>query len=250
MELYVPFFQYPRLTEFEDVESWRVVCPDHAMKTGDILIFSASGILSSAIKAFSATNWNHIGMVCWVELTKHDGSTEIDLFCFELGSEVYTDLMTMKGSDKAVRLVRLADISHMYDLIALRRLNFTRTSQFCDRFQDFMLKWKGTPFPSTFNLLKTHFLSGPFPDDNVTCSQLAAEMLRELDIYEPKFDTSQVEPSHFSSESKAFPDYIFDGEEVVVFKNNAWLKKRIIYVVTIVLILTLILVLIFLKLRR
>ena len=126
MKMYAPFFQYPALVEHEDIDTWKVIDPNSSIKTGDVLLFSASGILSTVIKTFSGSKWSHVGMACWCELKMKDGSVKTDLCCYEMGSQPYTDLLTRKIVEKGVRLVRLADIAVMYDLIAVRRINRDR----------------------------------------------------------------------------------------------------------------------------
>lgn len=126
MKMYAPFFQYPALVEHEDIDTWKVIDPNSSIRTGDVLLFSASGILSTVIKTFSGSKWSHVGMACWCELKMKDGTVKTDLCCYEMGSQPYTDLLTRKIVEKGVRLVRLADIAVMYDLIAVRKINRNR----------------------------------------------------------------------------------------------------------------------------
>ncbi len=120
MDLFVPFFKYPIAKEFTTIKSWKVIDPPETVRTGDLLLFSGSGFLSSGIKFFTASRWNHVGMAVWCELTDYHGRVTVDMFCFEAGSQPFTDLITRKYVDKGVRLVRFSDIAGMYDLVYWR----------------------------------------------------------------------------------------------------------------------------------
>ncbi len=243
MELHVPFFKHPKKGEFEDIKSWKVIDPKRAMRTGDVLNFSCSAFLSTGIKFFTASRWNHAGMVCWLKLKLYDGTEKIELFCFELGSQNYTDLMTGKIVDKRVRLVRLADIAIMYDLISVRRLNFNRPDDFSSKFQEFMIKHAGEPFiKSIFNLLKVYLFTPGAIDKETTCSQLIGQMFTAMGISELDFDPSQLTPWHYSNEAEVFPDKTWIGPEIVIYKNNEWIRIRNNFIIIIIIILVVLLI--------
>lgn len=250
MEFYVPFFKCPKIQEFVDVKSWRVIDPDECIRTGDILLFSNSSFMSSTIKFITHSRWNHIGMVCWCEMFHTDGTTTVDVFSFELGSQPYTDLMTGKMADKEVRLVRLADISNMYDVIAVRKLNSRRrtTNQkilWSENFMNFMWKWKKTPFYDPKILLKVHFISAGAPDNQTTCSAIAGLMLDYMDVFKLHFDPSQLAPRDFASDARAFPDHVFLGPEKIIYKDEKWINARLRFIcIVFILILLIVIVLI------
>jgi hypothetical protein len=251
MELYVPFFPYPRVEEFADIVAWRVIDPIEKIRTGDILLFSGSGFVSNVIKIFTISRWNHIGMACWCELKHKSGKTSVEFFCFELGSQPYTDLMTRKIMDKKVRLVRLADISGMYDCIAYRGLNIKRDSDFPSRFKKFMLKYSGTPFiTSALRLAKIHLITPGAKDNETTCSILTGKMIHELGFYKINYCPSQLAPDHFSSSSQAFPDSLWKGKEVVIYRDSKWIKARLVFITLIVIILIALIYVIFMKSQR
>lgn len=261
MEFEVPFFEHVETNDYENVESWRALpyrSRDDTMKTGDILFFSGSSLMSSGLKFFTFSRWNHIGMVCWVELTykksPEDESSDsprksIDMYCFELGSQPYTDLMSKKKIDKGVRLVRLADITLMYDVIALRRIKAKRTKEWMDKFQKFMIDWNKTPFFSFKTTVKAYYVTPGSNKNETTCAQLTANMLKHMEVNKTDFDTSQVSPEHFTCDSKAFDDNIFLGPEVVIYRDNGKINVRLIFVV-IVLVFIFILIMVISKQRK
>jgi len=251
MDFYVPFFKYPDHVEYENIKSWKVIDIKYKIRTGDVLLFSSSNIISSGIKFFTASRWNHAGMVCWLKVIMKDGSSKIDLYCFELGSCNFTDLVTRNIVDKGIRLVRLADIALMYDLIAVRRLSYERPPDFAQKYQQFILKWIGKPFIKSFTTLARAYLLYPgFPDGEYTCVQFIAIMMDELGIYPIGFDASQLTPGHYIEQCEAFPKELFLGQEIVLFKDNRLINNRMYFIMIIIIILVLILFLIYKRRRR
>lgn len=246
MEFYVPFFKYPTIVEFNDIKSWKVINPDKPIKTGDVFLFSGSSLLSSVIKMFTRSKWNHIGMACWCELEHTDGRKTMDLFSFELGSQPYTDLMTREIADKEVRLVRLADIAEMYDMIAFRRMNTKRGpvdgEDWCSRFRDFMWEWKKTPFFDFTVLLKAQYITPGAPTNQTTCAQIAAQMFDRMNIHKLNFDPSQLCPDDYSSSSRAFPETIFIGKETIIYRNPKWIRARFIFILVVLIVVIVILI--------
>lgn len=247
MEFYVPFFQYPDIREFSDVKTWRVIDPDQCIRTGDILLFSASGLMSSIIKLFTISQWCHIGMACWCEMEHKDGRKTVDIFSFELGSQPYTDLMTRKLADREVRLVRFADIAGMYDMVAVRKLNSSRRTTaekelWSEKFQSFMLKWKKTPFFDISILIKNNLLTCGAPDNQTTCSQIAGKMLDHMGIFKLNFDPSQLCPDDFGGHSKAFPETVFKGREAIIYRHDRWINARLFFIFLVLLVIIIIIV--------
>jgi hypothetical protein len=236
MDFFVPFFKYPIVKEFTKIKSWRVIDPPEAIRTGDLLLFSASGFLSSTIKLFSASRWNHVGMAVWCELIDYQNRTSIDLFCFEAGSQPFTDLMTRKYVDQGVRLVRFSDIAGMYDLVYHRGLTVHRDDTWAQRFENFMLRWKGVPFMKSYVTLAWSFLVTPATvRRQVTCSMLTAHMFNEMGVY-----PIRVNP-------KAFPEEVFTGPEKLIWTDNRWINARLVF--SIIILITLIIIVIMLVLE-
>jgi hypothetical protein len=245
MDFFVPFFKYPIVREFTRIKSWRVIDPPEAIRTGDLLLFSASGFLSSTIKLFSASRWNHVGMAVWCELTDYQNRTTIDLFCFEAGSQPFTDLMTRKYVDQGVRLVRFSDIAGMYDLVYHRGLTVHRDKTWARRFQEFMFRWKGVPFMRSYVTLARSFLLKPCTvKREVTCSMLTAHMFDEMGVHPINFNPSQISPSDYLSRAKAFPQSVFTGPEKLIWTDNRWINARLVF--SIIILVTLIIIVIML----
>lgn len=247
MDFHVPFFKYPELDEYSDVEGWEVVDPIRSIRTGDILLFSGSGAISTFIKFFTGTKWNHVGMATWIKIYLTNGREIIDLYCLELGSDYYTDLMTRKKVDGKVRLVRLANIAVMYDMISIRRLKFTRPVNFAAKFQEFALRHKGRKFPDATELMQSYMISAKKPNKRVTCAQLTALMLDEMGVYPLKFNPTQIAPSDFDTSSKAYPDSVFMGPSTILYRDD---KKATIRVRYVVIVLVVVVVLMLIKLRK
>ena len=122
--------------------------PQVEWRTGDIILFSGSGINSLVIRLFTNSVWSHVGVVCWIELLYHNGKREVELFSFELGSKAYEDLMTGQDAQLKVRLVRLQTILKMYDMVAIRKLKLpSRTPKqsraWSKKFQKYAWKMRG-----------------------------------------------------------------------------------------------------------
>lgn len=238
MDLFVPFFKYPIAKEFTKIKSWKVIDPPEAIRTGDLLLFSASGFLSSIIKFFSASKWNHVGMAVWCELQDYKGKTTIDLFCFEAGSQPFTDLITRKYVDQGVRLVRFSDIAGMYDLVYHRGLTVHRDRHWARKFEDFMMRWKGIPFMRSYVTLAYCYLLTPVKvEKEVTCSFLTAIMFDELKVTPINFNPAQLSPSDYCHTAKAFPQSIFTGPERLIYSDNRWINARVTFVTIILIIL-------------
>jgi len=247
MEIHTAFYDQGEVLDYENVLEWNVTdqveketnTGINKIRTGDILLFSASGILSSVIKAFTFSKWNHIGIACWCHLKMDDGSEKTELFCYEMGSQPYQDLITKKVIDKGVRLVRLGNIAEMYDLISVRKIVRGKDWKL-ERLPEFMDKWKDTPFPKVFVLLKAYAIRPGYAKGQVTCAQLTALMLHHMKVIKLNFDPSQLTPGHFADGSKAFSDSIFIGKEYIIHKDDKWLKKRQYFIFAIVIILIII----------
>jgi len=247
MEIHVPFFNRDKIIEYENIVEWNPIDIDEDIKTGDLLLFSSTGLLSSTIKAFTFSKWNHIGIACWCNLLMKDGSIKQDLFCYEMGSQEYEDLMTRTVVDKGVRLVRLANIAEMYDLIAVRKINrrfIKGDDSFINEFKNFMQKWKSLPFPNPLTLLKAYVFKPGYDNGQVTCAHLSALMLEHMKLIELNMDPSQLSPGHFSHESRTFPDDIYLDKETIIYRDTRWLEKRQLFIFVIVIVLIIILILI------
>lgn len=241
MELHVPFFKYPEAVEFHDVIDWKVINPNRTIKTGDVFLFSGSALASSIIKLFTRSRWCHVGMACWCELKLKNGKTITDLYCFELGSQPYTCLMTRKLVDMGVRLVRFADISEMYDLIAVRKLNIARGPDWCDKFTVFMSEWKSTPFFALPTLIKSYLIYPGAPETETTCSQITAMMLDHMGVHKLNFDPSQLSPDDYASHGTALGDTVFKGKERIIYIDNRLLRSRVVLVSVVLIVVLLIL---------
>tara|TARA_R110002072_G_scaffold45565_5_gene126846 strand:- start:34101 stop:34970 length:870 start_codon:yes stop_codon:yes gene_type:complete len=246
--------------DFKGVVSWRVLDPQTKYRTGDILLFSGSGWASLVIKTFTASIWSHIGMVCWVEMTYRDGRTKVDLFSFELGSCDYVDLMTGLVANKRVRIVKLSTIAKMYDLITVRKLNLPdrnakEARAWARRFQKFAWSNRQKPFFDLNVMLSNHFISSGGADvKQTTCSQLAANMLLYMGVYKHDFDTSQVQPGDFSSHKNSFPmragTPILYGKEIIIYKDHAKIRRRLGWIILIIVVLVLIVIYILVRVYR
>lgn len=259
MEFYLPFFKYPEKTHFSLVKSWKVVDPPQWLRTGDILLFSGSSFVSSTIKLFTNSRWNHAGMACWCELTMYDGQKKIDLFSFELGSQKFTDLMTKQPVCMGVRLVRLGDIASMYDVISVRRLNRRNKynnqgekvpsdgEEWAQRFEKYARKWSETPYFGFQSLVKTYLFRPESPPGQSTCAHITTKMIEAMGVYPLDFDAAQVYPEAFTKDSLVFPKEIFDGHDRIIYRDSAKINARLIFLVSVILIIIFIFFVLYLK---
>lgn len=251
MDLFVPFFKYPVVKEFTKIKSWKVTDPPQAVRTGDLLLFSGSGFLSSGIKFFTASRWNHVGMAVWCELQDYNGKTTIDLFCFEAGSQPFTDLITRKYVDKGVRLVRFSDIAGMYDLVYHRGLTVHRDKYWATRFEEFILRYKGVPFMKSYVRLACCYLfSAAEVKGEVTCSMLTAIMFDEMKVTPINFNPSQLSPSDYIHTAKAFPQKLFTGPETVIYSDNRWINARLAFAIVILIVLIIVVIVLIFEVYR
>jgi len=246
MEFYLPFFKYRPVKGFELIKSWRVIDPEGWIRTGDLILFSGSSFISSGIKFFTTSRWNHCGAACWCELTDIHGDKRIDLFCFELGSQAFVDLITKRPMCLGVRLARVADITSMYDIVAVRKLNRQNKFSTFDghgwaaKFEAFAMRWSQTPYFDTSSVIRTYLFRSESPKGGSTCAHIMAKMLDEMGVYPLDFDAAQVYPDAFTAAGMAFPAEIFDGPERVVYRDVTKINTRLIFLVVVLIILIII----------
>lgn len=231
--------------------------PQVEWRTGDIILFSGSGINSLVIRLFTNSVWSHVGVVCWIELLYHNGKREVELFSFELGSKAYEDLMTGQDAQLKVRLVRLQTILKMYDMVAIRKLKLpSRTPKqsraWSKKFQKYAWKMRGKPFHSFSTMLNNHFIEAGADEGETTCAQTTGELLKHLGVFDIDFDLSQLNPQDFASGKRTFGKEIFASREKIIYLDNKNIVRRFlkIMIVMIVVILLLIILLIYGLKRR
>lgn len=218
--------------DFSEVKSWRVVDPQKKWRTGDVILFSGSGINSLVIRLFTNSIWSHVGVVCWIELLYFDGRMRTEIFSFELGSKAYEDLMTGEEAPLKVRLVPLKDILKMYDLVAIRPLDLPLRSskesrRWSRKFQKYAWSMRGKSFHSISTMLNNHFIEPGADEQETTCAQTTGELLKHMGVYELNFDPSQLNPQDFAYGKRTFGKEIFKGRETIIYIDNKNMIKRL-----------------------
>ena len=124
------------------------------LDTGDIVLFSGKGHISSAIKWFTAGKWSHVGMVI--------RSSEWDMLLL-WESTTLSNLKTIDNAHKeGVQTVFLSERVATYDGdIGVRRLSVERTPQMIEDLKAFRAMVKDRPYEeSKWELIKSA-LDGP-----------------------------------------------------------------------------------------
>ena len=161
------------MTRYEDIRD----CLD----TGDIVLFSGTGPVSTGIKVGTQSPWSHVGMVVRV-----DDPTLVLVYQSTTLSKVkdYIDNMPKQGVQINVLSQCVASYSGR---IALRRLEVVRSPAMREVLNDFREDMKGRPYEtSKLELLRSAY-DGPFGSNcedlsSLFCSELVAEAYQRMGL--------------------------------------------------------------------
>jgi hypothetical protein len=172
-----------------------------SLETGDIVLFSGKGGISSAIKWFTASGWSHVGMVLrlpeWNMVLLWESTTLGNL-------KDVTDRKAKQG----VQLVALSERVATYKgEVSVRHLKVNRTDHMKRALLDFRKQVKNRPYEkSRIELIKAAY-DGPLGENiedlsSLFCSELVAEAYQRLGLLsEPPRSkpSNEYTPKDFSS---------------------------------------------------
>ena len=169
------------------------------LQTGDIVLFSGKGGLSTGIKWFTASRWSHLGMVV--------RPTDFDVVLLWEASPItdIKDIMTGK-THKGVRLVALSERIQTYEgEVSVRLLNVEREPKMLNALNRLRKEFKRRPFETDILELLKSAWDGPFgqnePDlSSLFCSELVAEAYQVMGLLNKRKPSNEYTPRDFSEE--------------------------------------------------
>lgn len=165
--------------------------------TGDIILFSGKGGISSLIKRFTMSRWSHIGMVV--------RAAEWDMVLLWESTTLSTivDLETQTAR-KGVQLVPLSDRVAGYDgEMAVRRLGPAPAAPQIAALVELRHEVKGRPYEeSELELLRSAYdgLAGANVEDlsSLFCSELVAEAYQRMGLLGEETPSNEYTPKDFA----------------------------------------------------
>lgn len=170
--------------------------------TGDIVLFSGKGQISTGIKWITNSKWSHVGMALrlpqqWNMLLLWESTTLSNI----------ADLRSGKAR-KGVQLVPLSERLRLYDGgVSVRHLMIDRTDDMLEALRKFRDDVKGKPYEeSRIELLKAAY-DGPFGQNtedlsSLFCSELVAEAYQRLGLLSEEKPSNEYTPKDFSDKAK------------------------------------------------
>lgn len=169
------------------------------LQTGDLVLFSGKGGLSTGIKWFTASRWSHLGMVV--------RPLEFDVVLLWEASPI-TDIRDIETGKihKGVRLVALSERIQRYEgEVSIRLLDVERKPEMLAAINKLRSELKNRPFErDVIELLKSAW-DGPMglnqPDlSSLFCSELVAEAYQHMGLLGRRKPSNEYTPRDFSEE--------------------------------------------------
>ncbi len=167
------------------------------LKTGDIVLFSGSGVVSNVIKWFTKSDWSHVGMV--IRSDEHDM-----LLLWE--STTLSKIKTVNGVERQGVAIRpLSEVINGYDgKVAVRKLIHKLTTDDIKILAKFREEVKGRPYEeSKLELFKSAYdwIGGANDEDlsSIFCSELIAEFYQRIGIIESYTSSNEYTPADFGT---------------------------------------------------
>jgi len=172
------------------------------LKTGDLVLFSGKGGVSTGIKWFTHSKWSHVGMVArlpeWDVVLLWESTTLANIADIESGQE-----------RKGVQLVPLSErIRKCNGEVSIRLLeNIDRTPEMLKELSLLRAEVKNRPYEqSKIELFKAAY-DGPFGANtedlsSLFCSELVAEAYQRMGLLSEKKPSNEYTPKDFSEAAK------------------------------------------------
>lgn len=176
------FQRYAKMTIYNEVRS--------ELHTGDIVLFSSSGFISSLIKLATNSKWSHVGMV----LTVND-----------INSVFILESTSLNDYKSGVQISLLSERVERHDgQVAIRHLeNFTLTPERYKALGKLRDDIKGREYEKDkLELIKSAYdgIGGDNQEDltSIFCSELVAECYQAMGILGDKMPSNEYTPADFS----------------------------------------------------
>lgn len=167
------------------------------LKTGDIVLLSGKGNLSTGIKWFTQSKWSHVGMVLLLKefdtVMLWESTTLSNINDVETGKAV-----------RGVQLVTLSERLSTYNGDAcVRHLNYDVTPKMMETLRAFRQEVKGRPYEkSKLQLLKSAYegILGSNEEDlsSLFCSELLAEVYQRWELFPEEIPSNEYTPKDWS----------------------------------------------------
>ena len=167
------------------------------LKTGDIVLFSGKGGISTGIKWFTQSKWSHVGMVLrlleWDAVLLWESTTLSDIADVESGKE-----------RKGVQLVPLSERIRKYNGAAsIRLLDLERTPDMLKELSLLRAEVKGRPYEKDKIELFRSAYEGPLGANaedlsSLFCSEMVAEAYQRMGLLSEKKPSNEYIPKDFS----------------------------------------------------
>ena len=169
------------------------------LQTGDLVLFSGKGGLSTGIKWFTESQWSHLGMVV--------RPPDFDVVLMWEASPI-TDIRDIETGKvhKGVRLVALSERLQSYEgEISIRRLIVKRAPAMLKELSRLRWELKGRPFETDLIELLKSAWEGPFGQNetdlsSLFCSELVAEAYQHMGLLSRRKPSNEYTPRDFSEE--------------------------------------------------
>ncbi len=166
-----------------------------SLKTGDIVLFSGSGFVSSMIKWFTGSKYSHVGLVIvdpkWDQVLLWESTT-------------LSKVKTIRGNvTQGVAIRPLSDRVDEYDEVAIiQRIEPLREAQE-KVLIELRKEFKGKDYEhDKIELFKSayDFIGGHNEEDlsSIFCSELVAEFLQRIDDLSEEYSSNEFTPEDFT----------------------------------------------------
>ena len=172
-----------------------------SLKTGDVVLFSGKGGISTGIKWFTNSKWSHVGMVLrlpeWDAVLIWESTTLSDIADIESGKE-----------RKGVQIVPLSERIKKYKgEVSIRLLDTERTPEMLKELSLLRAEIKNRPYEEDkIELIKAAY-DGPFGANkedlsSLFCSEMVAEAYQRMGLLPEKPASNEYTPKDFSDAKK------------------------------------------------
>ncbi len=169
------------------------------LRTGDIVLFSGKGLVSTVIKRFTRSPWSHVGMVI--------RSIELDMLLL-WESTTLSKVKDVRSDTlkQGVQLVALGERISAYDgTVAVRQLEDTCVNgKRLEALKEFRAEIKDRPYEeSKLELLKSAY-DGPFGHNeedlsSIFCSEMVAEAYQRMGFLTEDTSSNEYDPADFGN---------------------------------------------------
>ncbi len=169
------------------------------LQTGDIVLFSGKGGISTGIKWFTQSKWSHVGMVLrlneWDAVMLWESTTLSDIKDIESGKE-----------RKGVQLIPLSERIRKYKgEVSIRLLEVERSSEMLAELSLLRAEIKGRPYEQNLiELIRSAYdgLLGDNMEDlsSLFCSEMVAEAYQRMGLLTQEIPSNEYTPKDFSDQ--------------------------------------------------